>query len=407
MSGTGNASAIQLRRIRETTQNVLPGGAMQAVNFESFQITGPVSREATGDVTANGQVTDNPATDLKVSGTGKADLKYSDLDPLWEQICCAAMATGFSLTATTISAVASGNKIHNTAGASYAGLGDGDLVLVTGFATNPAVFLGHVSGAPTTNDLSLDSTFITLVDETAGSSITVQHAGRFRFGTSTLTDHWEEWNTSSSVGNEHGGIGVSQAVLSVPAPSKCTTSWTFTGIASTTLAAQFVNTTTPAGGNPVINSNRNFLDLAVPTSGFGFRYGVPGASALQSALRIKSLTLTITRPLDPEGSAGTLGPVDISLDDRFGIKLEIEFLRNTTAAETLLTDAKNPNAVLSIGFGFKDSNGKRLYIWLPAMQPSNSSTSGLKQKGRETGKVEWMAKADGGVTGMFQMTKFN
>jgi hypothetical protein len=379
---------------------------MTVVAFETFQITGPVSREQPGDVRADGQVADNPATDIKVSGSGKSDFKYGDHDPMWEEVCCGALAAAFTLTASTISAT-NAPALNNTVGASWVGLSDGDLVLVSGFATNSPVFLGHVSGAPATNLLTLDATFSTLVTEAAGSPITVQHAGRLRFGTSMLTAHYEEWNTSSGVGNEHGGIGISAVALSVPAPNKCSTTWTYTGISSGNIGAQLANTTTPAAGNPIINSNRHFLDLAAPTSGFGFRYGNVGASALMPTLRIKNLTLTITRPLDVEGSAGVLGPVDISLDKRFEVKLALEFLRNSAAAETLLTDAKNPNALVSIGFGFKDSNGKRMYFWCPAMQPNNGNTSGVNQSGREKGKTEYMAKVDGGVTGMFQLTKFN
>lgn len=405
MPTPGSAAAIQVRYVQETTQGTTPAGAMAIIPFETFSISGPVSREQPGNVRSDRQVADNPAHDIKVSGTGKSDYGYSDYDLLFAAGFASALTTPFTLTALTISAT-SAPALNNTAAGNWGTLSDGDLILVTGFTTNPAVFLAHVSGAPGANLLTLDGTFTTLSTEAAGASITVQHAGRFRLGVSTLTGSFEEWNTQSGVGKAHRGIGVNQVALSVPYPNKCSLSFSFTGLTSVAIGAQLANATTSASGKPLINSNVNFGDASHPTAGLGFRYGPKGNTALLPSLRIKSLTLTVQNPLDPEGGAGTLGPVDISLDKRFDVKLSLEFFRNSAAAETLIADAEDSTKELGIGFGFRDNSGTRLYWLLPCMQPSNESTTGVNQTGREMGKVEYMGKVDGGVTGMLQLTKF-
>jgi hypothetical protein len=406
----GNAWSDQIRRIREVTQGVTPAGAMQILPFETWQVSGPISREQPGNVLASRQVADNPANNIKVSGSAKSDFTYSDYQGLNEECFCAAMQAPATLTATTISATTA-PSLHNTAAGSWSIFSDGDLVLVSGFATNPAVFLARVSGAPTSSDLNCDSSFgaggAAFQVEAAGSSITVQHAGRYRLGTTMLTASYEEWNTQSLVGKIHKGIGVSKFTLDVPYPNKCALSWTFEGISSKVISAQLVNTSTAWSGNPIINSNLNFGDAGVPTAGFGFRYGNQGASALQPTVRIKSLKLEIDNPLLPEGGAGTLGPIDVSPDKRFNVKLTLSLFRNGAAmTEQMLTDAENAAATLSVGWGFKGPDGHRQYIYLPYVQPANEKTTGVKDAGREMGDLEYVGRIDGGVTGMFQWSQF-
>lgn len=406
----GNASAIQVRRIREVTEGTTPAGAMQILPFETFQISGPVSREQPGNVRADRQIADNPAQDIKVSGSAKDDFTYSDYQPLIEDAFQTTMLAGVTVTATTISATTT-PSLHNTSAGSWAGFTDGDMALVSGFTTNPAVFLVRVSGAPTSSDLNCDTSFgaggAAFVVEAAGATITVQHAGRYRLGTTMQTATYEEWNTQSLVGKVHRGIGVSKLTLDVPYPNKCALSWSFTGVTSKTINAQLANSSTPWSGNPIINSNLHFGNSATPAAGFGFRYGTQGSSALAPTIRIKSLKLELDNPLTAEGGAGTLGPIDVSPDKRFTIKLTISVFRNgATATEQMITDAENSAANLSIGFGFIDGNGHRQYLYLPWVQPQSEKTTGVKQDGREMVDLEYVARNDNGATGMIQWVQF-
>jgi len=407
----GNASAIQVRRIREVTQGVLPGGAMQIVPFETFQLSGALTREQPGNVTADRSVTDNPASDIKVTGTAKSDFLFGDYDGLIEELMCGTIGTPFSLTASTIAAVVAGpsNKLTGPA-SSWVGLGDGDVVLVTGFVTNGGLWIARVSGAPTSTDLNLDASFKPLAAEAAGPSVTVEHLGRWRTGTTILTAAYESWNTGTSVGNQMGGVGVGQLVLGVPQPNKCTMQWQCVGLTETEIAAQLANTSTQPTGNPLINSNTNFGDKTAIGSGMGFRYGnsgiaVPTLPLLMPTLRIKKWDLTIASPILAEGGAGVLGPIDLSSDKRFDIKLALQVFRNSAAAETVYLDAQNPASVVQMGIGFRDAKGHRQYIWLPALQPLSAKTSGLAQSGREMIDVEYWAKSDGGAVGMIQWSK--
>lgn len=407
----GNSSGIQVRKIREVTQNTLPAGSMQLVPFETFKLNGELQREQPGNATADRTVVDNPPTDIKVTGTGKADFSYGDHDSFWEELLCGVVGTPFTITATTISAAATGNKLVGPA-SSWTGIGDGDMVLVTGFVTNGALFVARVNGAPTSTDLTLDVNWITLVNEAAGPTVTVYHSGRFRTGQTILTSWYETWNTTSNVGDSSGGVGVGQIVLDVPQPNKCTLSVTLTGISSIEIASRLSNASLQPTGNPLINSNTNFGDKNIPTSGMGFRYGnsgilVPTNPTLMPTLRIKKFQLTVASPILAEGGAGYLGSVDLSSDKRFDIKLALQVFRNTAAAETIYVDGQNPDSNCQIGVGFRDGKGHRMYLWLPALQPTKAAASGLAQSGREMVDVEYMAKSDGGGVGMFQLSKFS
>ncbi len=412
MSQPGSANQIGLRTIREVTQGVTPAGAMQQYFVESFSAAGPISREQPGNVRSDRQVPDNPANNIKVSGQAKSDYIHAAYQIWIESIMQGAMASPASVTATTISAVGATPAIHNTAAGSWSGFSDGDFALVSGFTTNPAVFLVHVNGAPATNDLTISSEFgaggVALVNEAAGASITVQHAGRFRFGTTMLSQSVEEWSTQTSVGKIHKGLVATKFTLDLSYPNKLSMSWSFEGVSSKSIAAQLANTTTNWSGGPVINSNTNFGDAGVPTAGFGFRYGNQGASALMPTLRIKTLKVEIDNPVTAEGGAGTLGPIDVAADKRFNCKVTLNVFRDgSAAAEQIISDAENPSANLTMGFGFKDNNGKRQYMYFPYMQPSDEKTTGPKQDGREMGDITYNARIDGGVTGMFQWTQFN
>jgi len=407
----GNSSGIQVRKIREVTQNVLPAGSMQIVPFETFKLSGELQREQPGNVTADRTVVDNPATDIKVAGTGKADFSYGDHDSFWEELLCGVVGTPFTVSASTISAAATGNKLVGPGG-SWTGVADGDMVLVTGFASNPALFVARVNGAPTSTDLVLDTNWITLANEAAGPTVTVYHSGRFRTGTTILTSWYETWNTTSNVGDSSGGVGVGQIVLDVPQPNKCTISVTLTGISSIEIATRLANASLQPTGNPLINSNTNFGDKTSINSGMGFRYGnsgiaVPTNPTLMPTLRVKKFQLTVASPLLAEGGAGILGAVDLSSDKRFDAKLALQVFRNTAAAETIYTDGKDPASICQIGVGFRDGKGHRMYLWLPALQPTKPASTGLSQSGREMVDVEYMAKSDGAAVGTLQLTKFS
>ena len=303
------------------------------------------------------------------------------------------------MTASDIAAVASGNKLTGTSG-SWASFAVGDFVWVSGMTTNGTGFLAMVSSAPVTTDLPLSTTFKTLVNESAGASITVKHAGRFRLGTSILTASYERLNSGSTKGNVYRGVGINSWDIGFTHPNKWTQSFGLMGMSRTRISAALANATTAATGNPLWNSNTNFGMASLTSPGTGFRFD----GTLITDLLIQSLKITVGNPLMAFGGAGALGKQGVSLDNRFDVKVDLTAYRTGSTAEDLLDDAADPATSHTMGFGVRDNSTNGTYFYLPALQVSAESVPPAQQSGKETVTLSYVAKVDSTHT-MFQVSK--
>lgn len=381
-----NSSAIQTRAIREVTQGVLPATAMTVFPWATLPFKSGFTRGAPDDVASHGQADDNPAEDLNITASGAGDYRITLRDQLREEVFRNTYTAGITVTSALISAVAAGNKLVRAAG--WGSRAPGDLIWVPGFVTNPAAFAARVSAVSGT-DLTLS--WPTLVDEAAGPTVTVADLGQLIFGTSLLTSYWEEWNTKTSKGRKFPGVGATQWDLEMQFPKHFKESFQFMGMtAATRLSAQLANATTAAAVRRIVNANTNFGDKTVTNSNMGFRH----AGSLLANIILKTLKLSVVSPKQTEGGAGTLGPQTIGLDGQVAVKLDITALRTGTDIDTLMDASVDPNAENSIGFGLRDPDGKRSYIYLPRMQPFNGDPDGLKKSGSEQVSLSWVGRYD-------------
>jgi hypothetical protein len=381
-----NSGSIQVRAIREVTPGTLPAGAMLVVPFETMPFKSSFTRGQPGDVNTHGQAEDNPAENLQTSATGSGDFRFGLRDLLREEAFRNTITAAVTLTSTAIAAVASGNKLTRTGG--WGSRAAGDLIWIAGFVTNGALFAGHVS-AVSGDDLTLD--WPTLVNESAGPSVTVSDLGQLTVGTSLLTSYWEEWNLKSLKGRQFPGLSATSWDVSVDDPSHWKESFNIVGMqAATRLSAQLANATTAATSRKIFNGNTNTGDKTVLGSQMGFRYG----GTLMTDLIIKSLKFSLTSPKLTESGVGTLGPQSIALDGLFEVKIDLKVLRSGTNVDTLMDDAANPNAEKSFGIGLRDGDGKRVYLWVPKAQPMMGDPDGLKRSGSEMVDFSYVARYD-------------
>lgn len=388
----------RVRRIKLTTAGEFPAGNMDIVPYTNWQINGPLTREQPGNVQASRQPADNIAVDKATSGSATADWIYGQYDPELAAVMCTTMASAVTVgAATDIAAVVSGNKLTKGSGG-WSTLAAGDVVRVSGFATNPATFVALVT-AVSGGDLSL--AWPTLSAESAGPSVTVTYAGRLRFGTELVLLGFEKFNTGSSKGDTYLDVGVSQAVLTVPLQGKCTLGFTYTaGKSPDPISAALANASNAASTNVVRNAGVDFQGHAVPTAGLGLRYG---GTLLD--VYVQSLTVTLTNPLLAAKGAGRgIGPQSLNLDQMMGVAVELKLLRNTADAETLWEDAQDEDTATSLGFGFRDAGGLRDYFWLPQVQPHGNNGGQQQQAGLDEVTISYMARYDS-VVGMLQYTK--
>lgn len=383
-----SSSQNQVRRIREVTPGTTPAGNMTTAPWEEFSFTGELERETPGDVRADREPTDNPATGFTPGATGSCDFAYANHDLEVGGAFCREKTAPESVTASTIAFAASGNTITDS-GNGLDGFAVGDFVFVTGATTNGGAFVIGPVLTVAAGALTFSTEFKTLVDEAAGASITVQHSGLFYPGTSLLTATYEIWNTSTSKGQSMAWLGVSQWQFTVPHPNRCRESFTFVGGAlPVRIGTQLANGTTAGAFNPGMNSNIHFGDAANPTAGLGLRWG---GTAIQ--LRVKNLQVTLANPLAADGGAGILGPQDIALDGLRSVRVDITFTRTGSAdAEDFIDDARDPNVVSSFAIGFRDGAGRRKLIYLPEAQPGGGQGTGVRQSGRDEFTVNLMAR---------------
>lgn len=375
---SSSASQIRVRRLREVTNGTLEAGNMLILPFESFNIDSPITREQGANVTSHRQPLDNPATDMQITGSAKSDVIYSDYDGMYEEGFANTFSSAGSMASTSIVAAASGNTLTRGGGAGSfvsEGFAVGDIVKISGYTTNGAVFYGLVSALSAT---VMTLRWPTLVDETA--SITIKHSGQLTLGTSMLTASYERLNMGTTKGKKNLGVGVSQIVWNYPHPNKLSQSFTLVGMSPTTrITAALANGSSAASGNPAYNSNNNIGDGLNPTRGLGFRIN----DALIPNVRFKNLTITVDNPLSAMGGLGALGPQDIALDGRFNVKLDIEAYRNHADAEALIDYAIDQTSVMKIGFGAVDNLGNVMYWYFHRVQPTDEKTSPVAQSGRE------------------------
>lgn len=387
-----NSASIQARAVREVTPGDLPVGAMQVIPFGTLPFKSSFTRGTPEDVSSHGQAEDNPAEDLQVSATGNGDFRFGIRDIPREEVFRNTITSAVTVTSALIAAVASGNKLTRAAG--WGSRAAGDLVWISGFVTNGAAFVGKVS-AVSGSDLTL--AWPTLVDEAAGPSVTVADLGQLIFGTSLLTSYWEEWNLKTSKGRKFPGVSASQWDLSMDFPGHWRESFNFVGmLKGERIGAQLANATTAAASRRTINANTNTGDKTVTGSQMGLRYN----GALLANAILKSFKLSVVSPKLTEGGAGTLGPQAIGLDGLVTIKLDLKFLRTGTDIDNLMDDAQDPNSEKSVGLGLRDPDGKRVYLWIPKLQPMGGDPDGLKRSGSEMVDISLVGRYDSLDTSM-------
>ncbi len=390
-----------VRRVIETTPGTTPAGAMLAAPYSGFSFTGGgvPTRTQAANVTSTQEVPDNPATYFETNVTADTDALQAhhalELGMLMGQTSA---GSGFTLTATTIAAVASGNKLTSTTG-DWATLQAGDVVEYSGDVANPGPFLLLVVSAAGT-DLVVD--WKTLVNQSSGASATVKYVGKYRVTSGLVTASYELWNSTIVSGQGHvlPRCGVSEWTWGFDIPNPVKQAFKIVcGSKPLDITAQLANTTTAYGAQYPMNSNVHFGRKALPGYGGGFRI----AEVLQPTIRISKINITGTRPVKTSGGAGTLGPMTAFTDGRCMFKVDFEVYREGAAAEALFVSAKDPDFAASFGWAMIDGNGVKSYMRFPRLQFEKGDPTGLATDGEDMFSFSMVASS-ANAGGSYQYT---
>lgn len=394
----------QYRVVREATPGTLPAGAMTIMPMKDVKLNGGApTRTRSGNVVTSGNVPANPVTGMvDPTVTANSDHLYSHYNIFYEEVLGLAMAGPVTFTATDIAAVVSGNKLTSATSWIVSGFQIGDFVLVSGFVTNAGPFLARVSGAPTATDLPLDHH--TLSAESAGPSVTVSYVGRFRVGNTFLSHYAELFSSAGSWGQKLPYASMHTLTLNFDNPGMPSIAWQgLAGQGPVSITSALANTSNALGAQYPMDIAIGFGARLATNLGGGLHYGgVPYAN-----VRTKKLSISIAHPkvVSPAG-AGQYGPAAVFINDAAVVKVELDIHNDCADARQLLADAYDPATVASLGFPWRDPNGKIEYWHFAKLDPDKGEEDGLKQQGEAMFSFSWMAHDDSSHTSV-QRTLLN
>lgn len=214
------------------------------------------------EISSTAQTSDMRTGTDKIEGTLKAELSPGSYSDFFAALLRGAWTAGVTDTATTVAAVATGDKLVRSAG-SWITLGFkvGDLVKVTGFTTTANNGRFTVL-AVTATDLSLDAT---LTDEAEGASITTVVQGKklsIPLLTSARTDDSftvEQWFDTIPVSRVATGVKVSTASVKIDPNAMATVDFGMMGKDMTSSATQYFTSPAASSTTSIVSGNKGAL----------------------------------------------------------------------------------------------------------------------------------------------------
>ena len=203
-SGVGKQVIIS----KESSWGVKPAaGTGQYIRRVTCDLNLEREQFSSKEIVSTAQTTDSRSGTDNVTGKLSGEMSPGSYDMFWESLLRGAFTNGASVTATTISFVASTKKINRSAGSWITdGIKLGDIVKVTGSVNNN---VRATVTAITATDLTVNAV---LVNESSGASITVAVAGK-KLSTPLLPS--SRTDDSYTVEQYHSDVGVSRVATGV------------------------------------------------------------------------------------------------------------------------------------------------------------------------------------------------
>lgn len=276
-------------------------GTIPAGDGKTLRLTGETlaatrqftkSREIRSDRQASGVV----LIGIGAGGSIDGELSYGAFDDLLKAaLLSGAWAGAVSVTGTNISAAASDNSINSGSSAFTATAGQ--WVRVTGFTTNGTAFWARVTTA-TSAKLILAGP--TLVNESAGASVTVKASDKIQVGT-TIPDlvFERKHGDVASVFSDFVGCAIDTFELNMNAQGIITVKFGVVGKDETKNTSTQMGTPTAAPTNESMNGVRDPLKL------------YEGGIAVASEMSAMELTLRVANKLRTRLNLGSLGAVSL------------------------------------------------------------------------------------------------
>jgi hypothetical protein len=321
------------------------------------------------------QISDILRTGLSASGGINFELSYGTYDDFLKAILnSSAWSSEVKYSAATISAVAFDNSIHDSASQFVTkGYQPNQWVKLSGFSTTGNNgWAKIVSVDPDEMVLS----HITLTDEAAGSTVTIQMGGQIVNG----TEDFVSWNV------ERQYIDLTPDVFSV-----------FLGMCLNTLSLDI-----PADG--IITGSLTFMGSKEESKASSYGTGYSGATVTkvmtgvnhvdqvlegESEIGILSFSMSVTNNLRQRMQVGTLGVVDMGMGT-----IEISGSVSLYLTDATLFDKYLNQTPTSFAIAFTDTDGNSYLIELPALKLVDGTRPAGGLNTDVVGEFEWRAYLD-------------
>jgi len=279
----------------------IPAGNGKTIRLTGESLEGTTAKTKSKEIRKDRQSTDIIRTGVGVTGEISGELSYGAFDDFIEAaLLSSAWAGTVTIAGTNISCSASDNSI-NSGSSAFVGISAGQFIRVTGFTTNGALIWARVTSATTAK---LIVSGITLVNESAGASISVKASDKVQVGT-TLPDFvFERAHTDvASTFADFVGCGFDSMEIGIDAQGILTIKFGVFGKQEQANTSTQMGTPTAAATNNVLNG----VDHPYRT----WEGGVSTANAMSAM----AITLRVSNKLAGRNELGNLGPTSLRAGD--------------------------------------------------------------------------------------------
>lgn len=257
-----DSNRIRMAYKVETTYGTVPSSStLPELRLTSESLHQETAVETSAEIRRDRQISEVMRSNISVAGDINFELSASSFDDFLQYtLQSAGWSTPVTVTASTISASAADQSINDSANG-FTSLVVGQWIRVTGFANavNNGVF--KIVTKPTNGKITVTGG-TTIINETAGPSVTVRMAAQIVNGTTLNSIHMErKYDDLTNIFARYSGICFDGLSLAVNAESIITGGFSVIGKAETSQTASFGSGYTVPGTNPVLNAVDHVLRI--------------------------------------------------------------------------------------------------------------------------------------------------
>lgn len=320
--GLADGSRIQLSRRKST----LESGNGDIMRYVSHTLNSSQNVIMSEEVNRNRMVTDRINVGAGATGGISCEYSYKNLTPELESAFFNEFDT-LSITSSTVSAVASDNSINDTT-IDLSGIKLGTWIKIDGFTTAANNGIARVESV---TDDKVVLSYIDLIDEDAGDSITIS-ASQLINGTTEQAYDYEELDDASSKFFKYGGMVVNTLAITAPTKERLTASIDFLGISFDTPASSIFDDYNDAVDTPIFTTSNNLKSLIIGENEYNIQnatISISNGLREQAVVNSKTLAGIGAGKMDITGSIAVYfaGGVSTLIDDvTDGVERNIDFI---------------------------------------------------------------------------------